>query len=194
MTHLASSVARPRRGRCGLGACALLLGLLVAAGPARADAVDQVVGRFEVKYEEVTSNCENTGMALLRGVVAIERRKGQTVSVDIERLPRMSGSAARGGRLKATSKQGPTSIQGLDGKFSIAGSVNDDGVLQMVLVAEYYLKRRPYCTQSWNVTGVRAGDAPRAKPTSDEPAVDAAVSEPWAARTRGPAARPAPMP
>ena len=70
--------------------------------------------------------------------------------------------------MKATSKLGPTSIQGLDGRFSVAGTVNEDGVLQMVLVAEYYVNKKPYCTQSWNVSGVRAGEAPKAKKTDAE--------------------------
>lgn len=147
--------------------CALLLGSLavLAAGPAHADNADAVAGRFEVKYEEVTSNCTNTGMSMTRGVFEIEKKKATSVAVDIERIPLMQGSANKGGRVKATSKLGPSSIQGLDGRFSVAGTVNEDGVLAMVLVAEYYLKGKAYCTQSWNVTGVRAGDAPApAKP------------------------------
>lgn len=154
--------------------CALLaLAMAVAsAGTARADAADSVAGRYEVKYEEVTSNCQNTGMVLMRGVFEIAKRKATTVAVDIDRIPLMVGSAAKGGRVKATSKLGPTSIQGLDGRFSVAGAINDDGVLQMVLVAEYYVKNKAYCTQSWNVTGVRAGATPRSeKKTADDGAL-----------------------
>lgn len=160
-----------RRSTLVLGALGGFLGFMaLSAGSAAADNADAVAGRFEVKYEEVTSNCENTGMSMLRGVFEIEKKKAATVAVDIERIPLMQGSAAKGGRVKATSKLGPTSIQGLDGRFSVAGTVNDDGVLQMVLVAEYYLNKKPYCTQSWNVSGVRAGDsapAPKAKKTSE---------------------------
>lgn len=131
--------------------------LLVVAmtGVASADTADAVVGHYQVKYEEVTSNCENTGMAMIHGDLDINKKKAQTVAIDIDRLPIMVGAAAKGGRVKATSKLGKTSIQGLDGRFSMAGSVNDDGVLQMVLVAEYYLQNKAYCTQSWNVSGVR---------------------------------------
>lgn len=155
----------PARVLGALGATIVALG--VTAGSARADQADAVAGRFEVKYEEVTSNCTNTGMSMLRGVFEIEKKKATVVAVDIERIPLMQGSAAKGGRVKATSKLGPSSIQGLDGRFSVAGTVNDDGLLAMVLVAEYYLKGKPYCTQSWNVTGVRAGDAPKPKKTAD---------------------------
>jgi hypothetical protein len=137
----------------------LLSAAVLTAGTtgARADNADSAVGRYEVKYEEVTSNCQNTGMVLLRGVVDVSKRKASTVAIDIERIPLMVGAAAKGGRVKATSKLGPTSIQGLDGRFSIAGSINDDGVVSLVLVAEYYVKNKAYCTQSWNVTGLRAG-------------------------------------
>ncbi len=155
---------------------AFVLGVLGAmaltAGSALADNADAVAGRFEVKYEEVTSNCENTGMSMLRGVFEIEKKKAATVAVDIDRIPLMQGSAAKGGRVKATSKLGPTSIQGLDGRFSVAGTVNDDGVLQMVLVAEYYLNKKPYCTQSWNVSGLRAGDAPAPTPKAKKTATE----------------------
>ena len=58
-------------------------------------------------------------------------------------------------RVKATSRLGATSIQGLDGKFSVAGRVAD-GSLQLVFIAEYYVKQKPLCTQSWNVTGKRS--------------------------------------
>lgn len=136
---------------------ALLSTLALTAGVASADNADAVAGRYEVKYEEVTSNCQNTGMVLLRGVMDVTKRKSTTVAVDIDRIPLMAGAAAKQGRIKATSKLGPTSIQGLDGRFSIAGSINSDGILSMVLVAEYYVKNKAYCTQSWNVSGLRSG-------------------------------------
>ena len=82
--------------------------------------IDAVVGRFDVKYEEVTSNCQDTGMVLARGELEIAKRKGSQVTVDIARMPIMTGTANKGGRVKAASKLGKTSIQGLDGRFSVA--------------------------------------------------------------------------
>lgn len=148
----------------------LAAAVLSTAGLAHADNADAVRGRYEVKYEEVTSNCTNTGMVLLRGVMELTKKKATTIAVDIDRIPLMAGTAAKQGRVKATSKLGPTSIQGLDGRFSLAGSVNEDGVLSMVLVAEYYVNNKAYCTQSWNVSGIRAGDGAetRGKKTADE--------------------------
>lgn len=116
----------------------------------------EVTGTFDVRYDELTSNCENTGMVLTRGALEITRRKARAVAIDIDNTPIIVGSESKGGRIKGSSKLGKTSIQGLDGRFSIGGTVNADGVLSMVFVAEYYVQGKPYCTQSWNVAGRRA--------------------------------------
>lgn len=129
--------------------------LALATSIARADNAEAVAGTYDVKYEEVTSNCQNTGMVLSRGSLAIEKKKGTAISIDIDRIPLMAGSASKGGRIKAASKLGKTSIQGLDGRFSTAGTVNVDGVLTAVFVAEYYISGKAYCTQSWNVSGLK---------------------------------------
>lgn len=147
----------------------------LAPAVAHADNADAVVGVFEnVKYEEVTSNCQDTGMVMSRGQLEITKRKGNGIAVDIERIPVMTGSAAKGGRVKATSKLGKTSIQGLDGRFSIAGTVNADKVLNVVFVAEYYVNGKAYCTQSWNVSGMRREAAPKAA-TGELPVMPAAA-------------------
>lgn len=140
-----------------------LLALALAPAVAHADNAEAVSGTFDVKYEEVTSNCQNTGVVLSRGALAIEKRKGSSIAVDIERMPIMTGTASKGGRIKAASKLGKTSIQGLDGRFSTAGTVNADGVLNVVFVAEYYLQGKAFCTQSWNVSGVRKDEKPTAQ-------------------------------
>ena len=159
----------------------LVLAALIAPATALADNdhAAAVAGSYDVKYEEVTSNCQNTGIVLNRGRIQIEKRRANAITVDIERMPMMSGTATKGGRIKATSKIGKTSIQGLDGKFSTAGTVNEDGVLNVVFVAEYYLQGKAYCTQSWNVSGQLK---PAAKPQADEPTLgtDAtSFAAPW---------------
>jgi hypothetical protein len=127
--------------------------LMALAAPSVAAAEDTPVGTFEVKFEEVANNCNNVGMAFGRANVMVEKKKG-ALSVDIERIPLMSGPIGKGGKLKAQSKMGATSIAGLDGKFSIAGSVVE-GTISLVFVAEYYVKDKALCTQSWNVSGMR---------------------------------------
>jgi hypothetical protein len=65
----------------------------------------------------------------------------------------MKGATSKGGKFNAKAKKGGTAIQGVDGKFSVTGTVKD-GVLQLVLVAEYYNGEKPLCTQSWNASGL----------------------------------------
>ncbi len=117
----------------------------------------EVNGTYDVKYDEVSNNCTNVGMTFARGTLKIDQKKGALV-VNIDLVPIMQGSEPKAGKLKATSKLGASVIQGLDGKFSVAGRV-DDGVLQLVFVAEYYVKTKPLCTQSWNVSGLRQSGA-----------------------------------
>jgi hypothetical protein len=133
-----------------------ILVVVALAGTAVADKGEpDVTGTFEVKYEEVANNCTaaNTGISMARGTLSVSK-KAKMLVVDIERFPTMQGSQAKGGKLRAASKIGPSPIQGADVKASIAGRV-DDGVISVVFVAEYYVGKKPLCTQSWNVSGVR---------------------------------------
>ena len=129
--------------------------LAMGSGVARADDA-AVPGTYEVKYDEVSNNCTQTSTNLTRGTLEVGTKKGG-VTVDIERIPSMAGAAPKAGKIKAQSKLGPSNIEGLDGKFSVAGKA-DDGVIQLVFVAEYYLKGKPFCTQSWNVSGLKKAE------------------------------------
>jgi hypothetical protein len=139
----------------------LLASLIILAvgslNPAAAQTKKPAVtaGTYEVSYEEVSNNCDEVGMNLSRGALKLTTKGKDGVVVDIERIPLMSGSVSKAGKFKAASKIDRTSIQGLDGKFSAAGRV-DDGLLQMIFIAEYYVDKKPLCTQSWNVSGLRA--------------------------------------
>lgn len=126
--------------------------LVAVAAPSHAD---DATGTYDVKYEEVANNCAKTGMAMAKGTLVIRKEKNQIV-VDIQRIPLMSGSISKSGAVRATSKIAPTSIEKVDGKFSAAGKA-DGATLELVFVAEYYVKGSALCTQSWNVTGTRAG-------------------------------------
>jgi hypothetical protein len=136
---------------------ALLLAatLVLSTGPVsladKGKSDDDVAGTYEVSYEEVSSNCEQTSISMNLGTLAISQ-KGKQLVVDISRFPYMYGSPSKGGKVRATSKVAPSSIQGVDGKFSVAGRV-DDGLIELVMVAEYYVSSKPLCSQSWNVTG-----------------------------------------
>jgi hypothetical protein len=135
--------------RTFLSATVALL-LLALAAPSHAQ---EITGAYDVKYEEVANNCNKTGMSLGRGKLRV-RRDNKLLVVDIERIPLMSGSPSKSGAVRATSKIGPTSIDKLDGKFSVAGRA-DGATLELVFVAEYYVKGAALCTQSWNVTGTK---------------------------------------
>ena len=127
---------------------------MLAAAPALAD--DAVTGVYDVKFEEMASNCSPPPVALGRGKMTIDIKK-TSLTVNVDLIPQMVGVVAKNGKINAkTTKVVGTTVQGLSGKYSVAGRV-DAGMLQLVLVAEYIKQadNKPYCTQSWNVSGAR---------------------------------------
>jgi len=137
-----------------------VLALVVAAGAATAHADELVAGSYDVKFEQVSTNCEHPLAYPQRGSIKIEI-KGGDLQVDIERTPIMVGKPAKTGKLSARSpKPGHTPIEGMDGVFSVAGRVTGEGMLSLVMVGEYQAAGRPLCTQSWNLSGLRA-DKPK---------------------------------
>jgi hypothetical protein len=79
------------------------------------------------------------------------------VIVNIETIPQMVGGKPKKGSFKATTSTAKaTTVQGLDAKYTISGRVDESGVIALVLVAEYQANKKPYCVQSWNISGVRA--------------------------------------
>ena len=140
------------------------LALVLAASPAHAD----VAGVYDVKYEEVSTNCTSP-LKYPHGKLEV-KVKGTGVTVDIDRTPLMQGSVGKGGKISAKSKLGNTSIEGMTGVFSVAGKVTADGVLAFVMVGEYTAGGKPLCSQSWNVSGTKAATSPKAgKKLSSEP-------------------------
>jgi hypothetical protein len=132
--------------------------LVALTAPALAD-VD-AAGAYDVKFDEMGHNCSPPPVALTRSKLTVATYpKKNSLTVNIDTIPEMAGVPARGGKINAkTLKVMATTVQGLDAKYSVAGKVDDGGVLQLVLVAEYikHDDHKPYCTQSWNVTGLRA--------------------------------------
>jgi hypothetical protein len=133
-----------------------MLGILLAAVPAVAES-------YEVKFEQVSTNCEHPLSYPARGSIRIEV-KGDDLQVDIERTPLMVGKVAKSGsktepkteKISAKSpRPGHTPIEGMDGMFSVAGRVTGDGMVSLVMIGEYQTGGRPLCTQSWNLSGLR---------------------------------------
>jgi hypothetical protein len=139
------------------------LAVLVLVALSAAAYADDVSGTYDVKFDEMGHNCNPPPVALGRSKLMITiNAKKSSLTVNIETIPEMAGVPQKGGKVNAKTIKGdkgvlPTTVQGLDAKYSIAGKVDDGGMLQLVLVAEYvkHDDKKPYCTQSWNVTGVK---------------------------------------
>jgi hypothetical protein len=135
-----------------------LFALVLVASLGSAVHAEDAAGSYDVKFEEMGHNCNPPPVALGRGKLTIATRKNSLV-VNIDTIPEMAGVPEKGGKVNAKTVKGavPTTVGGLDAKYSIAGKIDDGGMLQLVLVAEYikHDDKKPYCTQSWNVTGLR---------------------------------------
>jgi hypothetical protein len=120
-----------------------------------------IAGAYDVKFQEMSTNCSPVPASYTRGTVKIDVSKS-SLRVNIETIPQMIGVPAKSGKINAKMpKKAAFTVQGLDVKSTVSGRVDDNGVLQLVLVSEYTRidNGKPYCTQSWNLSGVRAGAA-----------------------------------
>ncbi|MBX3157854.1 MAG: hypothetical protein KF773_17935 [Deltaproteobacteria bacterium] len=130
--------------------------LLLAVGSSVAHADDiNVLGAYDVKYEEVSTNCGENKLTYRHGKLRIEQR-GTNIVVSVENTPSMQGSPPRGGKVSAKSKSSETMLGGMKGVFSVAGRVTTEGQLRLVMIGEYSAGGKPLCSQSWNVSGPRA--------------------------------------
>lgn len=136
---------------------ALVVGALFSS-VASAEDTSGSPGSYDVKFDEMGHNCNPPPVALGRSKLKISQKKA-SITVNIETIPEMAGVTQKGGKINAKTVKGavPTTVQGLDAKYSIAGKIDDAGIVQLVLVAEYikHDDKKAYCTQSWNVTGLR---------------------------------------
>ncbi len=131
-----------------------------------------VAGSYEAKFEEMSTNCDPVRFTYQRSIVRVDTVKN-TLKVNIETIPQMTGIPAKSGKINAkTPKKLATTIDGIDGKYHVSGRVDDQGVLELVLVAEFSRRDngKPLCTQSWNLRGVKqaaATDTKQKKSASD---------------------------
>jgi hypothetical protein len=152
-----------------LGTRSVVLGLAVLAASAGYAHADELAGAYDVKFEQVSTNCEHPLAYPSRGSLKIEM-KGADLQVDIDRTPIMTGKPAKSGKLSAKSpKPGHTPIEGMDGVFSVAGRITVEGMLSLVMVGEYQTAGKPLCTQSWNLSGLRGGAAAPAPADKPDP-------------------------
>jgi hypothetical protein len=141
-----------------LAASCAVVGLAVVGAPALAFA-DEPAGAYDVKFEQVSTNCEHPLAYPQHGSIKIDV-KGSELKVDIDRTPLMVGKPTKAGAVHKVSarspKPGHTPIEGMDGAFSVEGRITGEGMLSLFLVGEYQTAGKPLCTQSWNLTGLRA--------------------------------------
>lgn len=136
---------------------ALLAGVVLAlalGGAATSAWAQKRTARYQVRFKSVANNCKGTGVALSRGKVELTSGPKRQLLVSIPMIPLMRGRTVKGGKFNARAKRGKTGISGLDGKFSIAGTVKGHEI-SFVFIAEYYRGKAPLCTQSWKGTGKR---------------------------------------
>lgn len=129
------------------------LAVVLTASTAAAD----VAGTYDVKFEEVSTNCQ-APLRYPHGKLEIAV-KGTSITVDVFRTPPMRGSIVKGGKLSAKSRSGSTMMEGMKGVFSVAGKFTPEGMLSLVMVGEYTANGKPLCSQSWNVVGTKAEPA-----------------------------------
>lgn len=136
----------------------LTLAGLLAASPAMAQS-PTLAGTYEVKFEELAGNCDPVRFTYTRSNVQITTAKN-SLKVNVDAVRReMIGIPSKSGKVNAkTPKKLATTVDGIDGKYHVSGRLDDSGVLELVLVAEYTRQDngKPLCTQSWNLRGVKA--------------------------------------
>jgi hypothetical protein len=131
----------------------LTVALLLLGGAAWADT--SLPGTYDVKLDELGTSCSPPPVSMGKTTVRIDVRQ-QSLTVNIPTIPQMVGVAPKDTKVSAkTVKVLPTTVTGLDGSYQIAGSVGSDGTVDLVLEADYSVKGKPYCTQSWKVQGKR---------------------------------------
>ena len=144
-----------RQPRVQLATLAVILVASVGVAAAQSkDAPPRVEGKYAARFDAVANNCSKAGMSLSSATVEVSQPKPRSVSVTIPAVPIMSGVVSRGGKFRAVAKRGKTAIQGVEGRFSVAGRV-EKGTIQFLFIAEYFEGDKPLCTQSWNASGPR---------------------------------------
>jgi hypothetical protein len=128
--------------------------LLLLAAPAFAD--DSVTGTYDVKYEDAGNTCTNNPVTLTKGTMTIAIKKG-ALDVSFDKAFSLTGTPSKDGSINAkTAKLIGTSMGGLSARYSVVGHA-EGGKLQLAMTAMYIRQdtNKPYCAQTWNVTGTK---------------------------------------
>lgn len=131
------------------------LTVLALAAPALAD--DGITGTYDVKYDEAGSTCDPKPVTLTKSKLTIAIKKG-ALNVSFDPAFQLVGKATADGAITAkTAKLIGTQIGGLSARYSVVGHAAS-GSVQLALTAQYIRQdtNKPYCAQTWNLTGTRA--------------------------------------
>ena len=126
--------------------------VLALATPALADDA----GTYDVTYEDAGTTCTDKPITLTKGKLTIAIKKS-ALNVSFDPAFALTGTPSKDGTIKAkTAKLIGTSVGGLSARYSVVGRV-DHGALQLALTAQYIRQdtNRPYCAQTWNVSGAK---------------------------------------
>jgi hypothetical protein len=118
--------------------------------------VAKLLGTYKVKFEAVVDTCRGTGTDLDRGKVKISHKKGKRITINVPLIPNMRGVVLikkKGIRFSAKARRGPSMIRGLSIRPRVDGHLTG-GIIEMMVVADYFIRKKPHCTQSWKVSGV----------------------------------------
>jgi hypothetical protein len=124
---------------------------VLASTPAFAD---DVTGTYDVKFETMASDCNPPPVALGRGKLTIGSKKG-SLTLDVSPLPQLAGGESNEGKVTFKSNRVfGTTVVGLLAKYSATGDAKG-GKIDLLLIADYIKQTdsKPYCKQSWKVTG-----------------------------------------
>jgi hypothetical protein len=115
---------------------------------------EDITGVYDVKFETMASDCNPPPVALGRGKLTIGSKKG-TLTLDVSPIPQLAGGEANEGKVTFRSNRVfGTTVVGLLAKYSATGDAKG-GKVDLLLVADYIKQTdsKPYCKQSWKVTG-----------------------------------------
>jgi len=134
--------------------------VVALAAPALAHADDAITGTYDVKYDEAGSTCDPKPLTLTKSKLTIAIKKG-ALNVSFDPAFQLVGKATTDGSINAkTAKLIGTQIGGLSARYTVVGRAAS-GSVQLALTAQYIRQdtNKPYCAQTWNLTGTRAAAA-----------------------------------
>lgn len=129
---------------------AIPLLILLLAAPALAGSRPPE-GDYDVTFTRAGSTCDPNPTDFDKGIVTFTR-SGKKVKVVVPLLGTLRGTVKKEGAFEATSRRGSSGVAGIDGEYALSGTAKDADV-ELVIVARYFVKGRPYCETSWNARG-----------------------------------------